>query len=146
MEGFVDTIMEHLTNINWEGPAAFVVAVLAVFAFLRKFSLILIIILTIVVGWGAEDIILFNLETDDALITAPLLVYTVGGVTVFLFALYSFFKSDWNDKKTPENQALFILFFWRPFWRRFGFGIRFGTAWYSKNWCYKSCYTYQKII
>ena len=94
MEGFVDTIIEHLTNINWEGPAAFVVAVLAVFAFLRKFSLILIIILTIVIGWGVEDIILFNLETDDALITAPLLIYTVGGVSVFFFALYSFFKSD----------------------------------------------------
>ena len=94
MEGFVDTVIEHLTNINWEGPAAFVVAVLAVFAFLRKFSLILIIILTIVIGWGVEDIILFNLETDDALITAPLLIYTVGGVSVFFFALYSFFKSD----------------------------------------------------
>ena len=94
MEGFFGTIIENLTNINWEGPAAFVIAVLAVFAFLRKFSLILIVILTIVIGWGAEDIILFNLETDDALITAPLLIYTVGGVTVFLFALYSFFKSD----------------------------------------------------
>ena len=33
MEGFIDTIIEHLTNINWEGPAAFVVAILAVFAF-----------------------------------------------------------------------------------------------------------------
>ena len=94
MEGFFGTIIENLTNINWEGPAAFVIAVLAVFAFLRKFSLILIVILTIVIGWGAEDIILFNLETDDALITAPFLIYSVGGVTVFLFALYSFFKSD----------------------------------------------------
>ena len=94
MEGFIDTIIEHLTNINWKGPAAFIVAILAVFAFLRKFFLMLMIILTIVIGWGAEDIILFNLETNNRMISASFLVYIIGGVSVFLLALYSFFKSD----------------------------------------------------
>ena len=32
MGGFVDLILEHLRAINWEGPAAFVVAVMAVVA------------------------------------------------------------------------------------------------------------------
>jgi len=94
MEGLLDKIIGHLTTINWEGPAAFVVAILAIFAFFRKFFLVLLIILTIVIGWGAEDLIILNLETNDKIINAPLIVYAVGGVTVFFLILHSFFKSD----------------------------------------------------
>ncbi len=94
MDGFFDTIMQNLKTINWEGPAAFVVAVLAIFALLRKFMLIFMIILTVVIGWGAQDMIIYNLQTNDKLISAPLLVYIVGGIATFILAIYSFFKSD----------------------------------------------------
>ena len=94
MENLLDKIIGNLTAINWEGPAAFVVAILSIFAFLRKFFLVLLIILTIVIGWGAEDLILLNMETNDKIINAPLLVYVVGGIAVFFLALHSFFKSD----------------------------------------------------
>ncbi|MFC1538743.1 hypothetical protein ACFL6H_04905 [Candidatus Latescibacterota bacterium] len=94
MESFVDTIIENLTHINWEGPAAFVIAAMAIFALFRKFTLVLLIILTIAIAWGAEDIIIFNLQTDDKMISAPLLIYIVGGITTFFLALYTFFKSD----------------------------------------------------
>ena len=94
MESLLDRIVENLTKINWEGPSAFVVALLAIFAFLRKFTLVLLIILTVVIGWGAEDLIVLNLNTNDRIISAPLLVYIIGGVTVFFLTLYSFFKSD----------------------------------------------------
>jgi len=94
MEGLIDKIIGHLTAINWEGPAAFIVAILAIFAFFRKFSLVLLIILTIVIGWGAEDIIILNLETNDKIISAPLLVYVIGGIIIFFLILHSFFKSD----------------------------------------------------
>ena len=94
MESFIDTVIQNLTHINWEGPAAFFIAALAIFALFRKFSLVLIIILTIAIGWGAEDIIIFNLQTDDKLIGAPFLVYIIGGITTFFLAVYSFFKSD----------------------------------------------------
>ncbi len=94
MESFIDIIIENLKNVNWEGPAAFVVALLAVFAFFRKFSIVLLILLTIAIAWGAEDLILFNLDTNNEFISAPLLVYIVGGIAVFFLTLYSFFKSD----------------------------------------------------
>ena len=94
MDAFVDIIMKNLTNINWAGPAIFVVAVLVIFAFFRKFTLVLLIILTIVIGWGAQDMIILNMNTDNELINVPFLVYSIGGVTVFFLALYSFFKSD----------------------------------------------------
>ena len=93
MSGFIDLILENLRTINWEGPAAFVVAVMAVFVFFRKWSLILLVILTVVISWGAEDLIILNLESKNEVISAPLLVYIVGGLTVFLLALFSFYKS-----------------------------------------------------
>ncbi len=93
MGGFVDLILEHLRAINWEGPAAFVVAVITVFAFFRKWSLILLILFTVVISWGAEDLIILNLESKNEVISAPLLVYIVGGLSVFLLALFSFYKS-----------------------------------------------------
>lgn len=94
MDSFIDNIITNLTAVNLEGPAAFVVALLALFAFLRKYSLVLLIILTIVLAWGAQDIILLSINTDDEVISLPLLIYIVGGVCVFLVALFSFFKSD----------------------------------------------------
>jgi len=94
MEVLLDRIIEHMTTINWEGPAAFIVAILAIFAFFRKFFIVLIVIFTIVIGWGAEDLILLNLESNNKIISAPLMVYAVGGVTVFFLVLHSFFKSD----------------------------------------------------
>ena len=94
MESLVDIIMERLSNINWEGPAAFVIAIMALFAFFRKFSLVLLVILIVAIGWGAEDLILLNMKTKSELISLPLLIYAVGGVAIFVLAMFSFFKSD----------------------------------------------------
>ena len=93
MGGFVDLILENLRTINWDGPAAFVVAVMAVFTFFRKWSLILLILFTVVISWGAEDLIILNLESKNEVISAPFLVYIVGGLAVFFLALFSFYKS-----------------------------------------------------
>ena len=93
MEGFIDLILDHLSTINWQGPAAFVVAVITIFAIFRKWSLILLIIFTVVLSWGAEDLIILNMESNDQLISAPLLIYIVGGIAVFFLTLFSFYKS-----------------------------------------------------
>ena len=93
MELFIDRIVENLGAVDFEGPAAFVVAFLALFAFLRKFSLVLVIILTIALAWGAQDIILLSISTDDEVISLTLLIYAVGGLCVFVTALFSFFKA-----------------------------------------------------
>ena len=93
MEGFIDLILDHLSTINWQGPAAFVVAVIVLFAIFRKWTLILLILFTVVLSWGAEDLIILNMESKDHVISAPLLIYIVGGVAVFFLALFSFYKS-----------------------------------------------------
>ena len=93
MEGFFELILDNLSTINWQGPAAFVVAVIVIFAIFRKWSLILLIIFTVVLSWGAEDLIILNMESNDQIISAPFLIYIVGGIAVFFLTLFSFYKS-----------------------------------------------------
>ena len=92
MDSFIDIVIENLKNVNWEGPAAFIVVILMFFAIFRKWILVLLVVLTIVLGWGAQDLILLNLESENTVITVPLLVYLVGGVSVVLLSLFTFFK------------------------------------------------------
>jgi len=92
MDSFINTIIENLKNVNWEGPAVFIVVILMFFAIFRKWMLVLLVILTIVIGWGAEDLILLNLDTENTVVTVPLLVYLVGGVSVVILSLFTFFK------------------------------------------------------
>ena len=93
MDQLIAKVLSNLQHINWESPAAFVVALIAVFALMKRWSLVLLIVLTIVLGWGAEDMIVLNLTTEDRIVSLPFLIYIVGSVVVFLFAMTSFFKT-----------------------------------------------------
>ena len=93
MNQFVATVTEHLQAVNWEGPAAFVIVLIAVFAVLRKWSLALLVILTIVLGWGAQDMIVLNMNTEDKIISVPFLVYIVGSGAVVALSFVSLFRS-----------------------------------------------------
>jgi hypothetical protein len=96
MESIVNNILMHihtLNKINWEGPAAFVIAIIAVLVLLRKWSLLMMIILVLVIGWGAQDLIVYSLETRHQVISLPVLIYLFGGVVIFIIAFISFFRS-----------------------------------------------------
>ena len=80
-------------NINWDGPALLVLIILAILLILRKWSMFLLIILTIVLGWGAEDLIITSMGTNQEIISVPLLIYCIGGGTIIILVLISFFKS-----------------------------------------------------
>ncbi len=79
-------------NINWEGPAMFTIAGLAVLAIYRQWHVLLIVLFTIVLGWGAEDLIILNIETNMSIISISLLIYCAGGGIGLILALISFFK------------------------------------------------------
>ena len=92
MDQLISKVLSNLQHINWESPAAFVVALIALFALMKRWSLILLIILTVVLGWGAEDMIVLNLTTEDRIVSLPFLIYIIGSSVIFLFAITSFFK------------------------------------------------------
>ncbi len=94
MNSIIDILLKNLKDINWDGPAIFVVIILAVMAVFRKWSMLLLIILTVVLSWGAQDLIITNLESEQTLISVPFIIYCIGGGTIILLALISFFKSS----------------------------------------------------
>ena len=94
MDAFLDLVLHNLKNINWDGPAIFVVIILAVLIILRRWAMLMLVLLTIVLGWGAQDLIITNLESDYEIISVPFIIYCVGGGTVILLILISFFKSS----------------------------------------------------
>jgi hypothetical protein len=93
MDIFIDLAKEQIMNINWDGPALFVLIILAILLILRKWSMFLLIVLTIVLGWGAEDLIITSMGTDQEIISVPFLIYCIGGGAIIILALISFFKS-----------------------------------------------------
>jgi len=94
MDAIVNMVLQNLKSINWDGPAIFVVIILAVLVILRKWAMLLLVLLTIVLGWGAQDLIITNLESTQKVISVPFVIYCVGGGTILLLALVSFFKSS----------------------------------------------------
>ena len=94
MDALFDIVINNFKEINWSGSAIFVVIILVILLIFRKWSMLLLILLTIVLGWGAQDLIITNLQSELELISVPLVIYCVGGGTVLVLALISFFKSS----------------------------------------------------
>ncbi len=93
MDFFIDNILGNLSEINWEGSFMFLTVVLAIFAVFRQWHLLLLTLFTIVLGWGAEDIALTNLETNMQVISLSLLVYCIGGGIVIILSVVTFLKT-----------------------------------------------------
>lgn len=71
----------------------FVVAFLAILALLHRWSILLITLLVIALGWGAQDLIIMNVETRHSVTSLPLIVYGAGGLLIVVLCLWSFYKS-----------------------------------------------------
>ncbi len=93
MEHIIDMLVANVKGINYQGPAAFVIGFLALLAFFRKFSILLITLLVIVLGWGAQDLIILNIKSQNQVVNLPLIIYGCGGTLILVLVLYSFYKS-----------------------------------------------------
>ena len=94
MDVFIDMVLDNLSAINWEGPSIFVIILFAFLAIFKKWGILLITILTIVLGWGAQDLIISNIETKAGVTSVPLIIYCIGGGIILILILITFFKSS----------------------------------------------------
>ena len=92
MTAFIDKIVWNLNTVDWEGPGVFAIILLTILALFRKWKILLITLLTVVLGWGAQDIIVMNLETNMRIISLSLLIYCIGGGLMIILSLISFFR------------------------------------------------------
>ncbi|HUT63664.1 MAG TPA: hypothetical protein VMZ04_06875, partial [Anaerolineae bacterium] len=67
---------------------------LALLAIFRKWGILLLTILTIVLAWGAGDLMITNILSQDTVISVSLLVYCIGGGIIMILILISFLKSS----------------------------------------------------
>jgi len=100
MATFINSIIINLTSIELEGLAIFTILFLVFLAIFRKWLVLLLTLLTIVLGWGAQDLIITNIASytnnpDQAamIVNVPLIIYCIGGVMVIILLLISFLRS-----------------------------------------------------
>lgn len=92
MTTMLDNIIGHLSMINWDGPAMFGIITLAILALFRQWRILLITLLTVVLGWGAQDLIITNIATGNDVVSVSLVVYSIGGGLVIILSLISFLR------------------------------------------------------
>ena len=93
MNTFIDNVLWNFSHINWEGSGMLAIVMLALFALFRLWHILLLTLLVIVLGWGAQDIIIMNAASDSKIISLPLLVYCTGGGLVIILCLIAFLKT-----------------------------------------------------
>jgi hypothetical protein len=93
MQAMYDTILAQVSAIDWSGPAAFVAVVLGVLLIFQRWSMFLLVVVIVVLGWGAQDFIVMNLTNGERVVTLPFLIYAAGGGFLIILLLYKFFKS-----------------------------------------------------
>ena len=93
MEAFIQSALDFIQSYDWNSPFTFVLIVLAGLLILRKFSIFLIVFATVVIGWGAQDLMITSAGTSKEIISMPLIIYGVGGVAFIILSLISFYRS-----------------------------------------------------
>lgn len=91
---FLSTIRDQFLAIDWNGPVWIAVAILVILLIMRKWSILLLTLLTIVLAWGAEDMMISNIETNRPIVSLSFLIYSVGGVLIIILTIIAFFQSD----------------------------------------------------
>ena len=89
----METVINVIREYDWESPFTFIIVILVALAFMRKWSIFLLVLLTAVLSWGAKDLIIMNMETKQQIVSLPIIVYGVGGILFVVLALLSFYKS-----------------------------------------------------
>ena len=94
MDALTQPALEFIKNYNWNSPFTFIIVVLVGLLILKKFSMFLIVLVTVIIGWGAQDLIITSSTTSKEIVSIPLIVYGIGGIAFIVLSLISFYRSS----------------------------------------------------
>lgn len=94
MDALIQSALEYIKNYNWASPFTFIIVVLVGLLILKKFSMFLIVLATVVIGWGAQDLMITSATSNKEIVSLPLIIYSVGGVAFIVLSLISFYRSS----------------------------------------------------
>ena len=89
----LDWVKNTVADYDWGSPFTFIIVILAALAVMGKWSSFLLLLAIVVIGYGAQDMVITNIMTGNDLVSVPFIVYIVGGVILVGLFLISFFKS-----------------------------------------------------
>lgn len=81
---FVDLLHDMSSIWSFVG---FLLVMLAIFG---KWRILLMTLAVVVLGYGAGDLVIMNIESSRQVVTVPLLVYSVGGVLLIVLYFITF--------------------------------------------------------
>jgi hypothetical protein len=93
MEALMDTVLKHLYAYDWQSPITFIFIALGILALLGRWGIVLTIVLTLIAGSFAHNLIILNQVTSEALIAVPVVIYWVGGILVGLSLLVQIIRN-----------------------------------------------------
>ena len=93
MDALTQGVVEYIKHYNWNSPFTFIIVILIGLLILKKFSIFLLVFGTLIIGWGARDLMITHASTNKDLISIPFVVYCVGGLLFIVLSLISFYKS-----------------------------------------------------
>jgi len=91
MDGMKEAFATFIENFNWNGPETFALFGVLTFGLLRKWLLVALVLIVVVVGTNIENYVQFEYFFNDVTVTAPLIVYVVGSVIIAVAAFLSLF-------------------------------------------------------
>ena len=94
MEEFIARITERISTFDWQGPGMFAIVLLAVLALIKRFDVVLIVLFTVALAWGAGDLVVTNLTTGAKLTSLPFLIYCIGGGIAAILFIIAMLKSS----------------------------------------------------
>jgi hypothetical protein len=94
MDSLIQTITGYIQSYDWNNPFTFIVVILLALLILKRFTIFLLVLVTVVLGWGAQDLIISNSTSNKEIVSLPLIIYGVGGVAFIILSLISFYKSS----------------------------------------------------
>ena len=93
MEHITQAIGEYIRNFDWNSSQAIWVAALGMAFLFQRWMIFFFIVLIMVLGDNIEKVLVFDYTFNNYTVTAPFVVYAVGGVVVFVMAFLSLFRT-----------------------------------------------------
>ena len=75
-----------------DSTASFIGILLISLAIIGKWRILLMTLAVVVLGYGASDLVIMNIESSSQVVTVPLLVYCIGGATLIVLYLITFIE------------------------------------------------------
>ncbi len=92
MNTLVNSVLAYIQTFSLYNPSSYLVLVLICLAFMKKWSILILTLLTYVLASVARDLIVMNLQTAQMIIGVPLIIYCTGGFIISVITLIAFVK------------------------------------------------------